>query len=57
MSVREDLKDLEFPSDSLERIELSIELEDKYDITLTDSELAEITDREDLINLIENKLK
>jgi acyl carrier protein len=55
MNVKEDLKELQIPTDSLERIEMVMDLEDKYDIILSDTELAEVNNKDELVALIESK--
>jgi acyl carrier protein len=53
MSVREDLKDLVIPSDSLEVIDMIMDLEDDYDIVIPDSVAATFTCKEDIIKYLE----
>ena len=38
-------------------LDLILDLEDKYDIIISDVEAAEVTSKEDLIKLIEGKIK
>lgn len=49
--------DFEIPNDSLGMLDLILDLEDKYDIIISDVEAAEVTSKEDLIKLIEGKIK
>ncbi len=57
MSIKKDLKDLVIPNDSLGMLDLLIDLEDRYDIIILQSEAAELRTKEELIALIERKTK
>lgn len=54
MSVREDLKDMEMPKDSLEVIDLIMSLEDKYDIVIPDSVSMDFKTKDDVLNYLES---
>ena len=54
MSVREDLKDMEMPKDSLEVIDLIMSIEDKYDIVIPDSVSMDFKTKDDVLNYLES---
>jgi acyl carrier protein len=49
-SLKEDLD-----IDSIDAVELSLDLEEKFDVELTDEELAALKTVEDIVKLIESK--
>ncbi len=49
-SLKEDLD-----IDSIDAVELSLDLEEKFDVELSDEELAALKTVEDIVNLIESK--
>jgi acyl carrier protein len=57
MSIREDLKDMELPNDSLEIIDMIMMLEDKYDIVIPDSISMDFHTKEDIISYLEKVIK
>jgi acyl carrier protein len=50
--IEKDLEDIEIPKDSLERIDLIMEIEDQYDIILSDTLTSTIKSKEELIDVI-----
>lgn len=53
MDVREELTKLEWPDDSLSRLDMLMEIEDEFDILYPDSTYEEVKTLEDLIVLTE----
>lgn len=54
---REFIEKQEIPNDSLGMLDLIIEIEDEFDIVISQKEAAEITNIESLIQLVEGKWK
>lgn len=53
---REFIEKQEIPNDSLGMLDLIIEIEDKFDIIISQAEAAEVTNIESLIQLVEGKI-
>ena len=56
-SVAEFLKDYDIPKDSLEFMEKIMDIEDEFDIVISQNEYKSIKNKEELIALIEEKIK
>ena len=53
---REFIEKQEIPNDSLGMLDLIIEIEDEFDIVISQKEAAEVTNIESLIQLVEGKV-
>lgn len=56
MTPREFIEKQEIPNDSLGMLDLIIEIEDEFDIVISQGEAAEVTNIESLIQLVEGKI-
>ena len=54
---REFIEKQKIPNDSLGMMDLIIEIEDEFDIIISQGEAAEVTNIEKLIQLVEGKLE
>ena len=54
---REFIEKYELPNDSLGMLDLVVEIEDAFDIIITQAEAAEVTSIEGLIQLVERKVE
>lgn len=55
-TVKEYVDSLTWPQESLDMLDMAMELEDKYDIILTDADLAAVTNARGMIDLIVRKI-
>jgi acyl carrier protein len=56
MSVRAEIKELSIPNDSLGMLDMLLDIEDEYDIVITDADAASITNLDDLADIVERKI-
>lgn len=55
-TVKEHIDSLTWPQESLDMLDMAMGLEDKYDIILTDADLAAVTNAPGMIDLIVRKI-
>jgi acyl carrier protein len=54
--IREYINNIEWPKESLAMLDFIMDIEDEFDIIISDAEAALIKNHEDLIDLVERKI-
>lgn len=55
-TIKNHIDSIAWPQESLDMLDMAMELEDHYDIVLTDADLAEVINQDGMADLIVRKL-